>query len=95
LKIDSYFDESSKNKSQVFFYEKYVVIRTQKISFFFYEEIYKHNQQRKVRQTVVNDRGELLFSLRTKKMPISEYKLCVFGSGGVGKSCLVRQRELN
>ncbi len=35
------------------------------------------------------------FSLRTKKMPISEYKLCVFGSGGVGKSCLVRQRELN
>jgi Ras-related protein Rap-1A len=24
-------------------------------------------------------------------MPISEYKLCVFGSGGVGKSCLTMQ----
>lgn len=31
-----------------------------------------------------------LQSLGVLQMPISEYKLCVFGSGGVGKSCLVR-----
>ena len=33
-----------------------------------------------------------IFSLST--MPPAEHKLCVFGSGGVGKSCLVRRRKL-